>query len=159
VTKSIVGKVGPTLRTGLLPSKSTNQHFEIAILFIIVQRSNIYGFSDAMTLYNPWGKGCTLYWCRTYRYHAYRYGCIVIWRFGIGYILEKFLVAQMQLYTQFLMLIYTSFFPINATISKFQMALKNCVLGAFSQVEKLGLLGYQSFLEWRLMAFLLLIFM
>jgi hypothetical protein len=26
-------------------------------------------------------------------------------------------------------------------------------------VEKLGLLGYQSFLEWRLMAFLLLIFM
>jgi hypothetical protein len=40
----------------LLPiSLVFNEYFEIAILFNIVQRSNIYGFDNDKALHSPWG--------------------------------------------------------------------------------------------------------
>ena len=69
------------------PPRSSDQNFEISILFNIVKRSNTCGFFYK-TFYSPWGRSCTLYWYRTYRYHAYRrYGHIVIGRTGISQVL------------------------------------------------------------------------
>jgi hypothetical protein len=68
----------------------------MAILFNIVQRSNMYVFRDGMNLHIAWGKGCKLYRYRTYRYHAYWYGCIVLLCIGMGGILDRFLIAHIK---------------------------------------------------------------
>ena len=40
--------------------KSTDQNFEIAILFSKVENHNNYVFGDDLLPHNPWGKGCKL---------------------------------------------------------------------------------------------------
>ena len=40
--------------------KSTDQNFEIAILFSIVENHNNYVFGDDLLPHSPWGRGCKL---------------------------------------------------------------------------------------------------
>ena len=75
------------------------------------------GFGD-MIFHSPWGKGCTLYRYRMYRYHVHRYGRIATGLCGIAGILDGFLIAHIKDFAH----IYV--FPINSTISKFQLTLK-----------------------------------
>jgi hypothetical protein len=51
VTKKIEGQLAPHFF-----SKSSDQNFEIAILFSIVERTNNYAFGDTMIPHNPRGK-------------------------------------------------------------------------------------------------------
>ena len=125
MTKNVGGKIAPPLPKGLLPPRLLNQNFEIVILFNIVQRYNIYGFGDDMTLHDPWGKDRTLHRYQAYRYQAYRYG-----RIGIAGMLNRFLIAHIKDIAHIYVL------PINSTISKFQMALKTPLLVSLFQVDK-----------------------
>ena len=46
--------------TFIFPPKSTDQNFEIAILFSIVENHNNYVFKYDLLPQNPWGRGCKL---------------------------------------------------------------------------------------------------
>ena len=41
-------------------ANSTDQNFEIAILFLIVKNHNNYVFGDDLLPQSPWGTGCKL---------------------------------------------------------------------------------------------------
>ena len=114
----------------LFPNLS-NQNFEIAILFNIVQRFDIYGFGDNMTLNSPCGNDCMLYRYRTYWYYAYRQRRIGIARIGIAG--TQILNSSYKRYCSYPRPSY------KAHHQKVHNGTKNGTFGGVSQVEQLGL--------------------